>query len=131
MFDFVEESVGREVNPGRSLTEYNKREAGEQEEEKEEAMPDYAAKYVNEYDENNIEHDDDGNETVVQLVQMNITQEENEMVKQSLLILDELQLMAEDVEDMRGDYALEIFETCIFVRRKSQKIVEAKNMAME
>ena len=39
--------------------------------------------------------------------------------------------MAEDVEDMRGDYAMEIFETCIFVRRKSQKIVEAKNMAMD
>lgn len=53
------------------------------------------------------------------------------MVKQSLLILDELQLVAEDVEDMRTDYAREIFETCIFVRRKSQKIVEAKNMAME
>ena len=32
---------------------------------------------------------------------------------------------------MRTDYAQEIFETCIFVRRKSQKIVEAKNMAME
>ena len=48
-----------------------------------------------------------------------------------MLILDELQLTAEDVEDMRGDYAMEIFETCIFVRRKSQKIVEAKNMAME
>ena len=32
---------------------------------------------------------------------------------------------------MRGDYAMEIFETCIFVRRKSQKIVEAKNMAMD
>jgi len=62
---------------------------------------------------------------------MNITLEENEMVKQSLLILDELQLVAEDVEDMRTDYAREIFETCIFVRRKSQKIVEAKNMAME
>ena len=50
---------------------------------------------------------------------MNITQDENEMVKQSLLILDELQMMAEDVEDIRGDYAMEIFETCIFVRRKS------------
>ena len=62
---------------------------------------------------------------------MNITREENEMVKQSLLILDELQLMAEEVDDMRTDYAIEIFETCIVVRRKSEKIIEAKNMAME
>ena len=53
------------------------------------------------------------------------------MVKQSLLILDELQLMAEEVEDMRTDYAIEIFETCIVVRRKSEKIIEAKNLAME
>ena len=62
---------------------------------------------------------------------MNITREENEMVKQSLLILDELQLMAEEVDDMRTDYAIEIFETCIIVRRKSEKIIEAKNIAME
>lgn len=53
------------------------------------------------------------------------------MVKQSLLILEELQIAADDVEEMRSDYAKEIFETCIFVRRKSQKIVEAKNTAME
>ena len=39
--------------------------------------------------------------------------------------------MAEEVEDMRTDYAIEIFETCIIVRRKSEKIIEAKNMAME
>ena len=62
---------------------------------------------------------------------MNITREENEMVKQSLLILDELQLMVEEVDDMRTDYAIEIFETCIIVRRKSEKIIEAKNIAME
>ena len=47
------------------------------------------------------------------------------------MILDELQLMAEEVDDMRTDYAIEIFETCIIVRRKSEKIIEAKNIAME
>ena len=60
-----------------------------------------------------------------------LTKLQNDMVKQSLLILDELQLMAEDVDEMRTDYALEIFETCIIVRRKSEKIIEAKNLAME
>ena len=47
------------------------------------------------------------------------------------MILDELQLMAEEVDDMRTDYAIEIFETCIIIRRKSEKIIEAKNIAME
>lgn len=129
MFDYVEESVGREVNPRRP-SDYQKNEAAAQEEEKEPEMPDYAAQYADEFDESKIEPEDD-NVSLAQLVQMNITKDENDMVKQSLLILDELQLMAEDVEEMRGDYVYEIFETCIFVRRKSQKIVEAKNMAMD
>ena len=44
-------------------------------------MPDFAANYADDYNENNIEHEDEGTETVAQLVQMNITQDENEMVK--------------------------------------------------
>ena len=76
MFDYVEESVGREVNPG-SLAD-KKKEAVESKEEK---MPDFAAQYAGEYQEENIEPEDEGTETVAQLVQMNITQDENEMVK--------------------------------------------------
>ena len=37
-------------------------------------MPDFAAKYINEFDENGIEHE--GNENMLQLMQMNITREE-------------------------------------------------------
>ena len=37
-------------------------------------MPDFAAKYVDEFDENGIEHE--GNENMLQLMQMNITREE-------------------------------------------------------
>lgn len=74
MFDFVEEAVGREVNPGR-LTDYKKRPQPEKddEEEKEPQQPDFAARYAKEFDESNIEHGDDGNENVMQLVGMNIT----------------------------------------------------------
>ena len=36
-------------------------------------MPDFAANYAGEYNEDNIEHEDEGIETVAQLVQMNIT----------------------------------------------------------
>ena len=77
MFDFVEEAVGREVNPGR-LTDYKKRAQQEkdEEEEKEPQQPDFAARYAKEFDESNIEHGDDGSEHVMQLVAMNITPEE-------------------------------------------------------
>ena len=37
-------------------------------------MPDFSAKYANEFDESKIEHE--GNENMLQLMQMNITQEE-------------------------------------------------------
>ena len=79
MFDFVEEAVGREVNPQRSLTDYKKRQKEEDdcdEEEKEPEQPDFAARYLDEFDEDKIEHGDDGSENFAQLVQMNITLEE-------------------------------------------------------
>ena len=60
MFDFVEESVGREVNP-QGQAEVRKAQI---EAEKEEQMPDFAANYAEDYDENNIEHEDEGSETV-------------------------------------------------------------------
>ena len=44
-------------------------------------MPDFAAQYADEFDADQVEHEDDGNESVAQLVLMNITQDENEMVK--------------------------------------------------
>ena len=53
------------------------------------------------------------------------------MVKQSLEILDDLRLGAEAVEEMRSEVAIEIYETCAFIQKKSQKIVEAKLMAMD
>ena len=49
MFDFVEESVGREVDPGR-FTDFKKKQVQEQEEEKEEVMPDFEAQYADEFD---------------------------------------------------------------------------------
>ena len=53
------------------------------------------------------------------------------MVKQSLEILDDLRLGAEAVEEMRSEVAIEIYETCAFIQKKSQKIIEAKLMAMD
>ena len=49
MFDFVEESVGREVDPGR-FTDFKKKQVQESEEEKEEVMPDFTVQYADEFD---------------------------------------------------------------------------------
>jgi len=53
------------------------------------------------------------------------------MVKQSLEILDDLRLGAEDVQEMRSEIAVEIYETCAYIQKKSQKIVEAKLNALD
>lgn len=53
------------------------------------------------------------------------------MVKQSLEILDDMRLGAEDVQELRSDVAIEIYETCAYIQKKSQKVVEAKLTAMD
>lgn len=41
------------------------------------------------------------------------------MVRQSLEILDDLCNGAEDVQEMRSEVAIEIYETCAFIQKKS------------
>ena len=53
------------------------------------------------------------------------------MVKQSLEILDDIRIAAKDVQEMRSEIAAEIYETCAYIQKKSQKIVEAKLNALD
>ena len=53
------------------------------------------------------------------------------MVKQSLEILDDIRIAAKDVQEMRSEIAAEIYETCAYIQKKSQKIVEAKLNAFD
>ena len=53
------------------------------------------------------------------------------MVKQSLEILEDLCIGAEDVQEMRSEVAIEIYETCAYIQKKSQKVIEAKMMALD
>ena len=50
------------------------------------------------------------------------------MIKSSTEILDEIAASAECLYDMQSEVASEIFSTCMLVRRKMAKIVEAKSM---
>ena len=53
------------------------------------------------------------------------------MVKQSVEILDEIRLAAEDVQELRSEVITEIYETCSYIQKKSQKIIEAKLTALD
>ena len=62
---------------------------------------------------------------------MSLTVQDSQMVKQSLEILDDMRLGAEDVQELRSEVAVEIYETCAYIQKKSQKVVEAKLNAMD
>ena len=53
------------------------------------------------------------------------------MVKQSLEILDDIRVASEDVQELRSDFITEIYETCSYIQKKSQKVIEAKLTAMD
>ena len=65
------------------------------------------------------------------LSRMSLTVQDSQMVKQSLEILDDMRLGAEDVQELRSEVAVEIYETCAYIQKKSQKVVEAKLNAMD
>ena len=45
-----------------------------------------------------------------------------------LEILEEISLSATCLDDMRNETATEIYSTCILMKRKAAKIIEAKSM---
>ena len=46
-------------------------------------------------------------------------------------ILDEIQQAAENVDEMRTEMTFEMYDTCQYIQKKSQKIVEAKLTVIE
>ena len=62
---------------------------------------------------------------------MSLTVQDSQMVKQSLEILDDMRQGAVDVQELRSEIAIEIYETCAYIQKKSQKIIEAKLQAMD
>ena len=90
----------------------------------------YASQFEGDYGEVEFEELNE-NLSMRDLMRMQLNQQDTEMVKQSLEILDDLRIGAEAVEEMRSEVAIEIYETCAFIQKKSQKIIEAKLMAMD
>lgn len=57
-----------------------------------------------------------------------LNDEDLEVVRSSLTILNEMKDVAKRVEDMQGELATEITQACIGMRKQMAKIVEAKSM---
>ena len=51
-----------------------------------------------------------------------------ETVRTSLTVLYELQGAAETLEDMQGELPTEITQTCLMLRKKMAKLVQAKSL---
>ena len=59
------------------------------------------------------------NVTVRDLSRMSLTVQDSQMVKQSLEILDDMRQGAVDVQELRSEIAIEIYETCAYIQKKS------------
>ena len=90
----------------------------------------YAAQFDGDFGEVEFEELNE-NLSMRDLMRMQLNAQDQAMVKQSLEILDDLRLSAEAVEEMRSEVAIEIYDTCAFIQKKSQKIIEAKMMALD
>ena len=51
-----------------------------------------------------------------------------DVIRSSLTILQEMQEVAEYIEDMQSEISVEITQSCVLMRKRMAKIVEAKSM---
>ena len=65
---------------------------------------------------------------VQQLASKTLTDSDLDVVRNSLQILTELTDKAQDLSDLQGELPHEIKQTCVMMRKKLAKIVEAKSM---
>ena len=65
---------------------------------------------------------------VQQLASKTLTDSDLDVVRNSLQILTELTDQAQDLSDLQGELPHEIKQTCVMMRKKLAKIVEAKSM---
>lgn len=67
------------------------------------------------------------NENDHDLARMKIDPQEYEIIRSSLQILEDISLVAEGLDDMKSDVATDIYQTCLMMRRKVARIVQAKS----
>lgn len=51
-----------------------------------------------------------------------------EIMRTSLTILNDMALAAESIEDMQGELTTEITTTCVNMRKKMVKVIQAKSL---
>jgi hypothetical protein len=52
-----------------------------------------------------------------------------EIIRSSLQLLEDIQLTAESLEDMKSEVATDIYQTCLMMRRRVARIVQAKSFS--
>ena len=62
------------------------------------------------------------------MAEKKLNDDDLEIVRSSLTILNEMKDASQVVEDMQGEVATEITQACIGMRKQMAKIVEAKSM---
>jgi hypothetical protein len=62
------------------------------------------------------------------MAQKKLNDDDLDIVRSSLTILNEMKDASEKVEDLQGEVATEITQACIGMRKQMSKIVEAKSM---
>ena len=67
-------------------------------------------------------------EELAELAMNSLGDADLEVVRTSMTILYELQGNAESIQDMQGELPTEITQTCLMLRKKMAKIVQAKSI---
>lgn len=57
-----------------------------------------------------------------------LNDEDMDVIRSSLTLLQEMKDAAETIEDMQTEISVEITQSCIMMRKRMAKIVEAKSM---
>ena len=124
MFDYVEELAGRTVGGEGVGTKGGKRnkERGELDRRARELQEKDALEAL---DNMNFEDNDDD----AQLSRAKVDASELEIIKSSLQILEDIQERAESLDEMKSEVATDIYQTCLMMRRRVARIVQAKSFA--
>ncbi len=56
-----------------------------------------------------------------------VSAEEYEIIKSSLQILEDMSMTAEILDDLKGDVATDIYQTCLMMRRRVARMVSANS----
>ncbi|CDW84727.1 tom1-like protein 2-like [Stylonychia lemnae] len=120
MFDFVEQISGRPT----SLSMPPQQQRSKQRQDLEKQQKNLQEKDAIEEVER-MEFED--NEDDYQLARSKVDPSEYEIIKSSLQLLEDIQNTAESLDELKSEVATDIYQTCLMMRRRVARIVQAKS----